>query len=123
MSQQPSTPQPHAPGPVRSRSRLRKAAIIGSAVICLAASGVRSDGRLGNDGPRLMTPLEAVASMSDTSIDVASLVVLGLSLIGGGRMIRRVRQRAAHRDEAAWQGKPSRAPIAATHIGSWRVAR
>ncbi len=123
MSHEPSTPQLHPPGPARSASRFRRAAIIGSAVICLAALGMRGDGRLGTDGPRLMKPIEAAASMSDTSIDVVSLVVLGLSLIGGGRMIRRARQRAAQRSGASGQGTPSRAPIAATNIRSRRVAR
>jgi len=72
---------------------------------------------------RLMNALESVASMSDAAVDAASLLVLGLSLVGGGRIIRRLRQRATHQPGSASSEKPSRSPVASTQVGPRRMAR
>jgi len=123
----------------RLRSNIRRAAIVGSAVVCLAALGVRSDARLHADGPQtswvmhwlapvretagLMNAVDPTASWSDSAIDAASLLVLGLSLIGGGRIIRRLRRNAARHPELADQAAASRAPMASSQVGPRRMAR
>ena len=120
-------------------SSVRRTAILCSALICLAAVGMHSDLGPRRDGPgplwvmnwlwpahgtaRLMNAFESAAPMSDAAIDAASLLVLGLSLIGGGRIIRRLRQRATQRPGSAHGEKPSRSPVASTHVGPRRIAR
>ena len=122
-----------------ARAHIRRAAIVGSAVICLAALGARSDARFDGNGPPAswlmsgLTPVrwtaglmnlgDPVASLSDSARDTASLLVLGVSLIGGGRIIRRLRQKAAQHPEQAGCSTPSRSPVASTQVGPRRVAR
>jgi hypothetical protein len=72
---------------------------------------------------RLMHTFDALASMSDASTETASLLVLGLSLVGGGRIIRRLTQRATPQRKAARCERPSRAPEASAHVGPRRMAR
>ena len=139
MSHTPPTPTSEVSGRTRSWSSLRRAAILGSALICLAAVGMRSDIGPRSDGPwspwvmnwlapihraaPLMHTLDALASMPDASTEAASLLVLGLSLVGGGRIIRRLTQRATPQPTAARCEKPSRAPVASAHVGPRRIAR
>jgi len=139
MSHMQRKPPSEMPGRTCSWSRLRRAAILGSAFICLAAVGMRSDLGPRGDGPgspwvtnwlapvhgtaRLMHALESVESMSDAAIDAASLLVLGLSLVGGGRIIRRLRLRATEQPWTAVGEKPSRSPVASMHVGPRRIAR
>jgi len=142
-----SVPMPHMPrNPTSGMSRrtrfwssVRRAAILCSALVCLAAVGMRSDLEPRRDGTRsprvmnwlwpahgtarLMNALESVASTSDAAIDAASLLVLGLSLVGGGRIIRRLRQRPTQQPESANCEKPDRSPVASTHVGPRRIAR
>jgi len=72
---------------------------------------------------RLMNTLDALASMPDASTEAASLLVLGLSLVGGGRIIRRLTQRVTPQPKATRCEKPSRAPVAFAHVGPRRIAR
>jgi hypothetical protein len=72
---------------------------------------------------RLMNTFDALASMPDASTEAASLLVLGLSLVGGGRIIRRLTQRATPQPRAARCVQPRRAPVASAHVGPRRIAR
>jgi len=123
----------------RQRSSVRTAAIAGSAVICFVAFGLQSDAPLYARGPQtpwvmnwlapahgtagLTAMGDLVASRSEGGNDAASLLVLGVSLIGGGRIIRRVRKKAAQDPDAALRTARSRPPVAAMPIGPRRIAR
>ena len=139
MSHDPWRPEPHKSRRTRLQSCVRRAAIGAAALICLAAVGGRADAGIGPDGPqsswvmnwlapvqgttRLLNTFEAMSSWSDASVDAVSLFVLGLSLVGGGRVIRRLRLRAAHHPRSADCAKASRSPMAAEQIGPRRLAR
>jgi hypothetical protein len=72
---------------------------------------------------RLLTSTGPASSTSEMLVDFASLLGLGLSLLGGGHAIGRIRQRAKRRAEPAQPVALSRAPIASTHRISRHVAR
>jgi hypothetical protein len=118
----------------RPWARVRRFAIIGAAAVCLAAGGLRSDTAPQSSwltdwiAPvagtvQLATAIEPLEAMSEASIDLASLLVLGLSLIGGGHLLRRQYRWPARHAEAPGRVMPSRAPVAAAEIGPRRLAR
>jgi hypothetical protein len=139
MSHTQRKPTPGTTERTRSRPRSRPAVILGSTLICLAALGMRADPGLPGAWLRsvrvptwlasahgtapLKNALESVASMSDAAIDSASLLVLGLSLVGGGRMIRRVGQQLTQRPGSVDGGSRSRPPALSTYVGPRRIAR
>ena len=126
--------------PPSPKSRARRVLVVGVTLVSLAFIGMRG-GDWWSAGPaipragaasgvapvqetgRLLTSTGPAGSTSEMLVDFASLLVLGLSLLGGGHAIGRIRQRAKRRTEPAQPVALSRSPIASTHKISRHVAR
>lgn len=107
-----------------SSSTPRSVFVLGSVVLCLAAVGMRQGAAAAIGEPLTawvttwaapmasLPGMSALGTWSEASLDALSLLVLGASLLGGGRIIRRLRQRSAAGAASDSSSRPTRAPLA-----------